>query len=659
MKMKPEMTVILRSEGAEAVAQMSKRSSSVLLAECELQLESHLRHCGCVHVRRVAEISRSEAEHAAHFTAHIEGAAALVYVLSVWGMAAPSALSAAQAQYAAAQTGYDVYVLPCLVQHTGAERSRCVALPLVAVRRKDAWLAEAEVAQYLPVSLRTSLQQPMPCGAWYLKRRNLVREVANHGQLIYPLVRGFAHARHLPEGVEMRGSGTESPLMLVLTEGRAAGRIQLSYGDFYAAENAVNELVVKAVCDEGVAPLVQLIADDGREYRAICAELRMFPEHMWEGRRFMWSLNMLCNHVTMLGKEEFPVAEVCDNSLYAVVESVGRSSFCGLPLCHIVARSGSQLVNVYAAVYDAEAPLPEPGERFCASGTLYAAPDALVKKAPQIIPVEFEETPSDEVVSAAVQPAADMMPYSLSLAVVAGALSAAGYERIADFKPLFRNGLPEFRVRRAGGRQMLVFVDCIVNQLPDKRGYMRYAPDCYPTFVDRVSPENQPADVLFVTVKLVADGDGYRVTLEQHGADVPGLKACEYISCTEAGELDELQAVRVFGEMMFTHNFTAILPLLREDVLYESETAGLSFGSKMDLLRHFRSCFDNWRRRDELKNLKFLLSSVCVGEVRRPCVLACQHSEIISATILDVKEGRITSIRSLAGDVLDTLKPIE
>jgi len=95
-----------------------------------------------------------------------------------------------------------------------------------------------------------------------------------------------------------------------------------------------------------------------------------------------------------------------------------------------------------------------------------------------------------------------------------------------------------------------------------------------------------------------------------------------------------------------------------EDVCYRSDTAGLHLLGKFDLLRHLRACFDNWQRRGECANLSFLLSGVEVQGTRRPCVVACQRGEIISATVFEVAEGRIASVESLAGDVLDTIQPL-
>ncbi|MBQ8900827.1 MAG: hypothetical protein IJY72_07715 [Akkermansia sp.] len=92
---------------------------------------------------------------------------------------------------------------------------------------------------------------------------------------------------------------------------------------------------------------------------------------------------------------------------------------------------------------------------------------------------------------------------------------------------------------------------------------------------------------------------------------------------------------------------------------YESDTAGVNLLSKFDLLRHLRTCLDSWRRRDEMKNLRFLLSSVEWQENRRPCTVACQNGEVISATIFDLRDNRVAAIHSLSGDVLDSLSKID
>ena len=343
--MKAEYTILNRAEDEQSVAQMSSRSAELLLAECECSLDGHLRACGFRHVRRLTG-ERSTP----HFSASLNSVKVEVYVLSVCNMGAAAALTPEQFRHCDSTQSANVYVVPCVVQRLSAGRSRCVATPPVCVCRDGAWGGSDEALQYLPVACRLGTTAEMPCSAWLLKRFNLAREVANHGMTLYPVVQGLAHAGHVAAGVEIKGSGTESPLMLTVAEGRSEGRLQLSYADFYSADNAVNELVIEALPNDEEPPsYVRLRADDGAEYSANCAELLMFPERMEVGMRFRWALSLLCNHYIPLKDDETPREK---SDLCAVVRSSRRCSFCGLPLCHIVAEAGAQTVNVYAPVYD-------------------------------------------------------------------------------------------------------------------------------------------------------------------------------------------------------------------------------------------------------------------------------------------------------------------
>ncbi len=641
--MQAEHTIISRAEGESAVAHLCSRTSDLLLAECESELVAHLRACGLRHVRRLSG-ERGQA----HFSAELHGGKAHIYALSVCNMAAPAALTVEQLHHCDSEGVPLVLVVPCVVQQLGIARARCVAMPPVTVSRNGTLGGSAEALQYLPATYRRGTAADMPCAAWLLKKHNLTRQVANKGVPLYPVIEGYAHARHLPPGVEIKGSGTESPLMLVVLQGRREGKLQLHYADFYAAEHAVNELLLLET-DSAEPGRVRLRADNGAEYSALCAEMVMFPDRMNAGLRFRWSLSLLCNRYVPLTGGENQAETV--NYLTAVVNCAERCDFCGLPLCHIVAQAGEQIVNVYAPVYGADSPLPQAGERFRAWGTLYAVPDALVTPPPAAKP----EPPPAEVEA---QPAPELLPVSLALAIAAGGLLEAGYEWRLPFKPLFRCGVPEFRMRTPKGENLVVLVDTVVGEQADRRGYARYAPDSYPTHVGAVAPETEPAEVLFLTVQLSVAAAGFAVKVEQHGAVQPGLHFCSLIESPPGVDLTEEQVARTFGEMMVSHDFTAWAPLLREDVHYESDTAGLHLDSKLDLLRHLRSCLDNWQRRGECAHLRFMLSSVEWQGRRRPCTVACQRGEIISATIFELADNRVTAITSLAGDVLDTLQPI-
>lgn len=648
--MKAETSIISRAESREGVERLEVRSAVSLLAECETALCEHLRACRLRHVRRMVELSREERLYLPHFTA-IDGDMPLdIYVVSVGHMDSAAGLTHEQCRYSEKRSGRAVCVLPCVVQHLQEGVARCVALPPVELRRKDAWHKTPEALQYLPLAYSRAAGVPMPCSAWLLKKCNLLREVANHGTRLYPMVRKFAYAGHLPEGVEVRGSGAECPLVLTVVNGQRRGRLQLLYGDFYSVENAVNELVVKELPGETNAPLVGLVAEDGSVYYAQCAELQMFPEHKWVGRRFVWSLSLLCHHMSSIQPGQTPGGY--DGACMCVeVLRARRCTLSGLPLCHLVAKCGALVVNIYAAVYDADTPLPRSGELICAEGVLYAAPDGLV-------PAAVEAAP--QLPPAATLVHEELLPAGPALAVVAGGLLAAGYEMLSPCRTTFRAGLPELRMRSPEGHTLLVPVDTVVNGQADKMGYFRYAPDCYPSHVTSAPPDNLPADVLFATVELTTAKHGaFEVSVALHGAVPRAVQFCTRVEHAAAEPLSEESAARAFGEMMVTRDFTALLPLLREDLRYESSTAAQSFYSKYDLLRHLRGRFDEWQNFGDPTSMRFLLSSVETEGGRRPCMVAMHLDTLVSATVFDVEGGHITAIHTLSGSALSTLEPLK
>ena len=113
------------------------------------------------------------------------------------------------------------------------------------------------------------------------------------------------------------------------------------------------------------------------------------------------------------------------------------------------------------------------------------------------------------------------------------------------------------------------------------------------------------------------------------------------------------------GEFRLHPRGTSMLPLLREDVLYDSSTAATNFHSKYDLLRHLRGRFDEWQTFGDPASMRFLLSSVETPSGRRPCTVAQHLDTLVSATVFDVADGRISAIRTLSGNVLATLRPLD
>lgn len=634
-------TVLCRVQGGAETAHLERRRADSLLAAYETELVEHLRRCGMKHVRRIVPAAPCDAASSPHFSAETEHRKAVFYVLSVSPVAKDAALTAAQSRYCENSQEADVYVLPCVVQHVRADVARCVAVAPVLLRQNGNWLLTPEVLQYLPLQKAYAAGIPMPCPAWLLRKSTMLREVANHGTRLYPGIAGFAHAKHLPPGVELYGSGMENPLLITLTAGRENGYLQLLYADFYSAANPVNELTV---VDVQPGSVVGLVGGEQSMFCATCAELAMFPEHEWLGARFLWSLSMWCHHVQRVEPRE--QGSYDGATLRAKVESSRMADLCGMPVCYLKVNTGKLIFNVYTAVFDEDAPLPQPGDWVQVEGVLYAAPDALVAR---------EEVGERHLPG----PYASLMCESVALAVVAGGLLAAGYRLITPACLAFRRGQPELAFRGSDGRRLLVFVETIVNGVADSNGYSRYAPNSYPSVVQSAPPDGSPADVLFTTVSLNRAENAYRVSVEQHGAVLQELRFCNKVEMPNAEALSETTAARLFGEMMVTHRFDALLPLLSEEVHYKSETAGLSYRSKCDMLRHLRACLDQWRKRDELPNLKFLLSSVEWEGARRPCMVACQSGEIISATVFGINAGRIISVHSFAGEALDTLQAAE
>ena len=115
-----------------------------------------------------------------------------------------------------------------------------------------------------------------------------------------------------------------------------------------------------------------------------------------------------------------------------------------------------------------------------------------------------------------------------------------------------------------------------------------------------------------------------------------------------ATALSEEQAAHLFSDCMQSQSFEKLLPCLREDVAYTSQTAELAFFSKWDLLRHLRTCFDVWQKRGVTEELQFSVQRVQHEGRSRFCCVATQQGELISATVFSITNALIGSIQALA-----------
>lgn len=574
-----------------------------------------------------------------------------VYVLCISSVAAAGALSPRQYDWATAHAETDICVLPCVVQHLKADAARCVAEPICALRIDGKWCADALAPQFLPEPQRAACFWG---GAASLKERNLIREVANGGTPIYPYIAGVATHKHMPQGSSLRCSGDGAfPLMMVQTAGTQNGALRVLWAGLYSAENPLNELEIYALHRDSI----ELLDARGRVYQAACAELSLFPARLKVGMHLRWSVNIYADSYTPaeafipeLLAENKHVARFCTKvQRVTPINCFGARAYC-LQVA-VSAKLTELQFNVYVTDTLLQGRIPRVGEAVVVSGAMQAAPDSLVDTS-----VSWADSPQsaaaaqeDALDTLAEKEKAAVWPYSAPLAELVAAFIRAGYSWDEPFAPLYRFGRPDFRLRSPQGNRLFVMVDTVVNGRQDQLGYRcRFYPDKYPSHMNRTPQGDGPADICFVTLHLDSvKGTQYALKAEFFGSPV-SLSLPQSISVARLQSPDEQSAVELFADCMSTQDFTRILPYLREDLHYISQTAGLEYASKADALRHLRSCFDNWQKHKLLNELSFTVHQIEYNGAPRLCCLASQQGVAVSATMLALKDGQISEILAVA-----------
>ncbi len=649
LKISPK--VLARAASAADVAEMSAWKESDVLAIAESALAAFVAEASAATVCNCVIDSLRAADGSPHYTTELNGARVAVYVLMLSSPASSASLTSKQLAWAEAHPESDVWAVPCVVQHLKKELARCVVDSVYVLRARGRWSSTPETRQFMPTSQRVP-----HClgGAAILKEHHLVREVANSGTRIYPYIAGVASHRHLPQNHELRCSGSGGfPLMLVQTRGSQNGALRVVRAGIYSAENPVNELEIYTTGQDSV----ELMDSRGHVYYAACAELSMFPERLKVGMHLRWAVNVFAD--TLVFSENANIQFESDKTHVKAfstrVQSVRPVDFCGLTgYCLQVPVHEKQpdlLFNIYVFEHLLSGRVPRVGDAIKVSGKLQAAPDSLVETStcwadsPETTTASHE----DELEALALQEKTALLPYSAPLAELAASFVKAGYRIKEAFLPLFRFGRPEFRLESPQGSLLFVMVDYVVNQHEDKQGYRcRFKPDKYPAHMAQTPQEDGPADICFVTLHLSAVSDSdYAVKPELHGA-APELLLPELITVCPEGTLTQQDAARLFADCMATQSFEQLLSVLREDVHYCSETAGLEYHSKMDLLRHLRSCFDTWKKHNVLKEIAFTVRKLeYQGKACYACV-ASQAGEPVSVTIVKVKTSQVAEILALA-----------
>ena len=650
--------ILARASSVEDVAEMSAWKEPDIFSIAEADLAALLAELAQEPVHnRIIESMRA-ADGSPHFTIELKGKVVGAYVLCISSLASVGCLTEKQYAWAEAHPAADIWVVPCAVQHIRADVARAVVDAVYALRERGRWCTEDVARQFLP---RPHGLSHYLNGAALLKEHTLVREIANAGTRIYPYVAGVADYKHMLPSHELRCSGGDDfPLMLVQTAGAANGALRVVGHGIYSADNPVNELEIYSVG----ADALELLDARGGVYSAACAELAMFPSRLKVGMHLRWSVNLFANDFAFVKEKtiRFEQKNATRTALVSRVQHVRPMQFCGVSgYCLQVpvhAKLPDLLCNVYVFEPQLLGRVPRVGDSISAGGKLQAAPDALVESS--VCWADSPETAHAAAEDAAppVEPEteASTTPWEL----LAEAISAAGYKISDPFEPLFRFGRPEFRCLSPEGSLVLVMVDTVVTQHEDKLGYRcRFAPDKYPAHVNRTPQGDGPADVCFVSLHLSPQGEcQYTVKTEQHGAPLP-LSLPEVLRVPVPDKISEKTAVDLFADCMSTQSFERILPYLREDLHYRSETAGLEFFSKMDLLRHLRSCFDTWQKRGVLSEISFTVQKVHYQGASCYCCVAMQADSPVSVTLVKMKNAFIAEIMALSPAQFSDFEVIE
>lgn len=649
--------ILARAKNSAAIAEMNGWRESDLFAVAESSLLSLLQNeFGGTWQNCVIESLRC-ADGSPHFIAEIEGKTAAVYVLCISSAESYASLTPSQFEWLETNKPASAWVLPCVVQHLRADYARCVAERAYPIYSDGQWSAEFEMRQFLPAAQRPAHWLG---GGGALKLHNIVRETVNGGTPIYPYVEGLVHHRHLPQGMQVLSSGgVESPLLLVLAENAADGAVRVRRADFYSAANPVNELEVLQLHADGL----ELLDARGRQYHASCAEQAMFGRYMKSGLHFKCAVSIVADTFAFTPGAPTAYASMPQKRamLTAIADSVTSVSFCGLSgyclTVRVNAHLPEQLLNVYVFTPLLGGRIPTAGETITVSGALHVAIDAL--SASEKCWADSSETAlalaADERSAMAEKVRCTIAPYGSLEAELAAAFVQAGYQFAEPFEPLYRFGRPEFVLHDSDGKRLMVMVDCIVDESIDFWGYRRrFYPEHYPSHVTDTPQKTGPADLCFVTLKLsTLSPERYKMVIEQHGTIVP-LEMPESITLAPPPNvtLTEQLAAQLLAECMQAQRFDAMMPYLSENLAYRSETAALEFFSKYDFLRHLRGRFDMWTKNNDWSQLSFTVGTISQNGISRPCMMAHQRGEFVSATVFTLSGSFISEMESLSAEQL-------
>lgn len=641
--------VLARATSVADVAEMRGWQESDLFSIAETGVESVVASLYRGEVKNLVIDSLRLADGSPHFMVKAGGRMLAVYVLCIASWSSEGALTPKQYAWAEAHAAVEIVVLPCVVQQLQHDRARCVAENAYVLRKQGRWLHEADTLQFLP---RPHREHSFVGGAALLKMHNCVREVANGGMRIYPYVAGLAGHQDMPRNTECHCSGKgEFPLVLLQMVATQSGAIRVSRSGVYSAQNPVNELEIYALRDKEI----ELIDSRGCVYVADCAELSMFPGKWHTGMHMRWSVSLFAESFRFISpcavSIESPFGRV--DAFRSSVKSVESAEIQGLRVYCIQAAAHAkqpQLVfNVYVPEHALSGRVPRVGDYFEASGKLQAAPDALVEN-----PDSWADSPQTALAAeedkrdiAAENQKVALLPYGAALAELLAAFIRAGFSLESSFLPLFRFGRPDIILRTPQGGRMMVMVDYMVGEHVDKLGYRcRFHPNKYPAHMQQTPQGDGPADICFATLFLTPTGaSSYALRTELHGT-IPAIKTADSISMSPPKSLTDEDAARLFAECMATQSFDALLPFLREDVHYRSDTADLEFFSKSDLLRHLRSCFDIWKKHGVLQQLDFSVKAIEHEGKQAYACLASQNNEPISMTVLTVQQSFISAVHA-------------
>lgn len=122
-----------------------------------------------------------------------------IYFACISNLTLDVALTAEQYSWCCHHETLSVCVVPCVVQYLASDYVRCVALPLVWLWQKGAWLLGDSVAcSLLPCEGNEPFPYSFPFGsASDLKHRNLLCEIANRGVRLYPFISGLVDAMNM------------------------------------------------------------------------------------------------------------------------------------------------------------------------------------------------------------------------------------------------------------------------------------------------------------------------------------------------------------------------------------------------------------------------------------------------------------------------------